>query len=216
MQRTWAKSICQTMGESCQEIVELIPLAWQYPEITRGHIVLVGHTFATSTFQETMWKQTSDIRVHGQRIGVVKVCYLVEKPTCDEVPLLWEERSLLDTIAKLLGEIIGRQQAEGERARYDAQFKALAEASLAINSARSVTEATTIVTGRARDIIGAHQAMTGFSPQTLPAFSNGIAGMCERALTLGGQLSIESAPGSGTHIMAEWPLSPTAAVSSSA
>jgi signal transduction histidine kinase len=56
----------------------------------------------------------------------------------------------------------------------------------------------------------------GFDPQALPALSTGIAGMRERALTLGGQLSIESAPGAGTRVMAEWPLGATEAPSSSA
>jgi two-component system, NarL family, sensor histidine kinase DegS len=53
---------------------------------------------------------------------------------------------------------------------------------------------------------------TGFDPQTLPALSSGIAGMRERASTLGGQLSIELAPGFGAQVMIEWPLSPTVTV----
>jgi signal transduction histidine kinase len=56
----------------------------------------------------------------------------------------------------------------------------------------------------------------GFDPQAPPAPSSGIAGMRERALALGGQLTIESTPGSGTRVMAEWPLSSTLDGSSSA
>ena len=81
----------------------------------------------------------------------------------DNYMALKEERSLLDTIAKLPGEIIGRQWAEGERARYAAHLQGLAETSLAMNAVLSVTEVTPIVTEWARHIIGAHQAVTGFS-----------------------------------------------------
>jgi signal transduction histidine kinase len=49
----------------------------------------------------------------------------------------------------------------------------------------------------------------GFDPQATPAASSGLAGMRERASALGGQLTIDSAPGSGTRIMVEWPLSST-------
>jgi PAS domain S-box-containing protein len=46
----------------------------------------------------------------------------------------------------------------------------------------------------------------GFDPQATPAISSGLAGMHERVTGLGGRLTIESAPGSGTCIMAEVPL----------
>jgi signal transduction histidine kinase len=48
----------------------------------------------------------------------------------------------------------------------------------------------------------------GFDPQTAleARASNGVAGMAERALLLGGQLDLQSAPGAGTVIMAELPL----------
>jgi signal transduction histidine kinase len=48
----------------------------------------------------------------------------------------------------------------------------------------------------------------GFDPQTASAASSGLAGMRERASALKGHLTIESAPGSGTRILAEWPLGP--------
>ena len=47
----------------------------------------------------------------------------------------------------------------------------------------------------------------GFDPQTASAASSGLAGMRERASALKGHLTIDSAPGSGTRIMVEWPLS---------
>ena len=49
---------------------------------------------------------------------------------------------------------------------------------------------------------------TGFDPEPALAAANtiGLAGMRERAVLLGGQLTIESAPGAGTYVTAELPL----------
>jgi signal transduction histidine kinase len=53
----------------------------------------------------------------------------------------------------------------------------------------------------------------GFDPQVVPTSSNGLVGMRGRALALGGFFSIASTPGSGTRVMAEWPLTSVAAAS---
>ena len=151
-----------SLEEICQGIVEVIPLAWQYPEITCGRISLAGHTFGTHSFEETVWKQSADICVSGDRVGVLEVYYLREKPESDEGPFLKEERRLIDTITKLLGEAIERLWAEEARTRYATQLQALAAASLAINSAISLAEVMKIVTEKARDIIGAHRAVMHF------------------------------------------------------
>jgi len=114
--------ICNLVGEPgisldgiLQGTVELIPPAWQYPEITCARIIMDGQESArTDSFEETTWKQGCDIIVHGERIGVLEVCYLEERPESDEGPFLKEERSLLNTIAKRLGRIIERMLAEEE------------------------------------------------------------------------------------------------------
>jgi signal transduction histidine kinase len=49
----------------------------------------------------------------------------------------------------------------------------------------------------------------GFAPQAIPATSHGLVGMRERVIALGGQLTIDSAPGAGTCLMAELPLRST-------
>ncbi|TET59848.1 PAS domain S-box protein, partial [Candidatus Aerophobetes bacterium] len=105
-------------GIFLEEILEgtlnLIPRSWQYPEITCARIVLEGQESKTNNFRETAWRQTSDIAVHGKKIGTVEVFYLEEKPKSDEGPFLKEERSLVDAIAKQLARIIERKQMENE------------------------------------------------------------------------------------------------------
>jgi len=116
-----------SFGEILQGIVDLIPPAWQYPEITCTRVILNGQIFTTKGFKETIWNQTSDITSCGERIGALEVCYLEEKPERDEGPFLREERSLLYAIAERLGGIFERKQAEEELRENEKRYRALVE-----------------------------------------------------------------------------------------
>jgi GAF domain-containing protein len=102
----------RSLREIIQGIVDLIPSAWQYPEIACARAILEGDEFRTRNFKETIWRQTGGIIVHGEQIGSLEVCYLEERPEHDEGPFQKEERSLLNAIAKRLGEIIERVRIE--------------------------------------------------------------------------------------------------------
>jgi signal transduction histidine kinase len=95
-----------------QGIVDLIPPAWQYPEITCARIILNGQIVKTKNFNETIWKQASDITVHEERIGNVEVYYMEEKKEIDEGPFVKEERSLINAISERLERIIERNRAD--------------------------------------------------------------------------------------------------------
>jgi PAS domain S-box-containing protein len=110
--------LIETPGMSLEQIfrgtVDLIPPAWQYPEITCARLVLGDWVFATGNFRETIWKQASDIIVHRDREGSLEVYYLEERPQRDEGPFAAEERILLKTIVERLGRVIERKRAEEE------------------------------------------------------------------------------------------------------
>lgn len=101
-----------SLEEILQRTVDLIPPAWRYPEITCARVVLEEKAFSTPNFRETVWKQSSDIRVHGKLAGVLQVYYLEERPQGDEGPFLREERNLMDAIAERLGKVIERRKTE--------------------------------------------------------------------------------------------------------
>ncbi|MGD9101735.1 MAG: GAF domain-containing protein, partial [Anaerolineae bacterium] len=103
-----------TLDEIVQGTVDLIPPAWQYPEIACACIILEDREFKAQNCRETRWRQTSDIVAHGQCVGKVKVCYQEARPEKDEGPFLQEERHLLDAIAERLGRTIERLQAQEE------------------------------------------------------------------------------------------------------
>ncbi|MCJ7539335.1 MAG: LuxR C-terminal-related transcriptional regulator, partial [Desulfobacterales bacterium] len=115
-------------GEMLQEIVDLIPPSWQYPEITCARIIIEGQEYKTKNFKETVWKQARKIVVHGKRIGILEICYIEEKPESDEGPFLKEERSLISAIAERLGRVTEYKQAEEAlRKAHDELEKRVAE-----------------------------------------------------------------------------------------
>ena len=108
-----------TLDELCQQVVNLLPMAWQYPEITCARIVVGNKRFETENWRETVWKQSSDIKVRQAQTGTIDVCYLGEKA------FLRQEKLLLNAVAERVGKIIERRQAENARVE---QATALARA----------------------------------------------------------------------------------------
>lgn len=103
-----------SFNEVCQEVVNLLPPSWQYPEITCSRITIGNNEFKTINYRENDWKQLSDIKVHGKKIGIVEVCYLEERHAIDEGPFLKEERLLIDVVAERLGKIGEQEKTEVE------------------------------------------------------------------------------------------------------
>lgn len=116
-----------TLEEILQGTINIIPPSWQYPEITCARITLEGQEYRTDNFKETNWKQSSDIFVHGMRVGSLEVSYLKEKPEIDEGPFLKEERNLINAIAERLGKIIKRMRSERALQESEARYKILTE-----------------------------------------------------------------------------------------
>jgi two-component system nitrate/nitrite sensor histidine kinase NarX len=104
-----------SLDQILQGTVDLMPPAWQYPQVAAARVLLEDQVFETHNFEQTVWKQSSDILVQGERIGALEVYYLEERPSSDEGPFLKEERNLLNAIAERLGRIIERIRAETER-----------------------------------------------------------------------------------------------------
>jgi PAS domain S-box-containing protein len=107
--------------------VDLVSPGWQYPGDTCVRIILEGQEYRTGNFRETVWKQASDITVYGHRIGTIEVYYLEEKPEIDEGPFLKEERSLVDGIAGMLGEMIERKRAEERLGQSEENYRNIVE-----------------------------------------------------------------------------------------
>jgi PAS domain S-box-containing protein len=108
-------------------VVDLMPSAWQYPEITCAKIMLEGREFKTENCRDTVDKLSADMVVHGENIGFVDVGYLEERPGSDEGPFVKQERDLLNAIAQRLGHVIERIKASEALKASEERFQLIAE-----------------------------------------------------------------------------------------
>lgn len=111
-------------------IVELIPHAWQYPEITCARIILNDQEIRTENFpargcKTLCSKLSSNILVQGKRVGALDVYYCEEKDENDEGPFLKEERNLIDAIAGRLGRMTERMWVKDALRKTRLQQKAI-------------------------------------------------------------------------------------------
>ncbi|MBN1188622.1 MAG: HAMP domain-containing histidine kinase [Dehalococcoidales bacterium] len=101
-----------TIDEILHGVIDLVPPAWQYPDITCARIKLKNKEFKSADFQVTTWCQKQNIVVNQKRFGSIEVYYREKRTEFDEGPFLKEERSLLLVIAERLGHTIERKIAE--------------------------------------------------------------------------------------------------------
>lgn len=118
-----AAQIDKSMEEILKDIAEVLPSAWLYPEIACARIVLDEQSYSTSPFGKGKHQQRSGITVKGEMRGWVEVIYEEERPDLDEGAFLREERNLLDAVAREVGIIIMRREAEQEKLKLENQLR---------------------------------------------------------------------------------------------
>ena len=111
-----------SLDEVLQGVVELLPSAWQYPEIASARIKRDGTVYRTAGFREAGQKQTADIIAGGRPRGVVEIVYAEQKPELDEGPFFKEERNLIDEVSRQIALIIERREAEENRLKLHSQL----------------------------------------------------------------------------------------------
>jgi len=112
-----------SLDETLQDIVELLPPAWQYPDIARARIVLNGRAYTTPGFEEGPHLQAADILVGAARRGVIEVFYKRDKAGFVEGPFLKEEQSLIDTVAREVSLVVERREAEIYKSKLQDQLR---------------------------------------------------------------------------------------------
>ncbi len=106
-----------------KHLVELLPQAYLYPDITAARITFDEMIFQTEGFQQNEFMQTAEIRVGSQVRGHVEVCLLEERPELDEGPFLLEERKLLDSVVHEISLIIERRHARKLQTQLQEQLR---------------------------------------------------------------------------------------------
>jgi hypothetical protein len=108
-----------------QAVVDFIPPAIQYPEITCARLIFGGYEITTKNFKDTRWKLSREITVNNEWIGTLEVCYLEEKPELEEGPFLKEAKNLINAVAESIAKIIEREEAEAEIRKHLDHIEAL-------------------------------------------------------------------------------------------
>jgi CheY-like chemotaxis protein len=97
--------------ETLQQIVLLLPAAWQYPDYTAARVKFQSKTFETPDFKETDWKMIQEFNTIDNEKGTIEVYYTKEFTLESEGPFLKEERDLIRNIASLLTGYINSYKA---------------------------------------------------------------------------------------------------------
>jgi len=117
----------EPLEKMIREIVNILPSSWRYTEITCARVILEGCEYKTLNFKETIYSQSADIFVFGEKKGILQVCYLEKMPDSDAGPFLNTERILINAIAQLLGKIIQRKKAEEDLKKSHNELRKLFE-----------------------------------------------------------------------------------------
>ena len=113
----------QKISDLLKSIVRVLPPAYLYPDIAEACIVFDGESYETDGFTPTKIRQSADILMGERVCGRVEVDYRESRPEMDEGPFLAEERRLLDSVAREIGVLIERRQAEKEQTRLQEQLR---------------------------------------------------------------------------------------------
>jgi len=100
-----------SMEEMFQEIVNIVPSAFEFPEKICVRITLESRVFKSLNFKETIWKQVRNITVLGSQSGLVEAYYMGENSGSYEEPFLEPEKNLITFIGERIGKLFEHKHA---------------------------------------------------------------------------------------------------------
>ena len=101
-----------TFPEIFNKALDILPIGLKYTHDACVEIVFENQRFASKNFQETKWQYTAPIKVMNKKLGMIKVCYLTEKPIVSKDVFHFNEKILVKNIAEKLGQIIESKNME--------------------------------------------------------------------------------------------------------
>jgi hypothetical protein len=101
----------RTIEETLTQIAQILPKAWQYPEMAVARIWFEGKEYDSLGFREGDWRQSQKFETIDSRKGEVEIFYLKEFPDRDEGPFLKEERQLIENLASIISNFLNSQEA---------------------------------------------------------------------------------------------------------
>jgi len=126
--------------ELLQQVVRLVPQAWQHPECCEARIAYGDLEVTTPGWRESPWTQSARFSTDAGG-GRVDVVYTEPRAPAAEGPFLAEERALLDSLADMLQRQLELRQyqrgLEGLVATRTVELRAAKDAAESANRAKS-------------------------------------------------------------------------------
>ena len=91
-----------SLDDIFNRIVNLLPTAFQYPEICKVKINYHNKEFMTDDYKDSPYALNADLIFQERPVGWIRVCYIEKKPSIDVGPFLLDEKHLLDIVAQRL------------------------------------------------------------------------------------------------------------------
>jgi len=92
----------KSVQDTLQQLVMILPPAWQYPDFTCARIRYDARTYVSPGFIESSWKQMASFTTLDDKTGYIEVFYTKDFIELDEGPFMKEERNLIENIAGLI------------------------------------------------------------------------------------------------------------------
>jgi len=107
------------------EFVELLPSAWQHPEVCEARIAYSGLMATTRNWRSSPWMQTAEFTSSGGGQGSIAIAYQQQRPPAADGLFLAEERELIQSLADLLQQNLERKETEDKLRATSEQLRAL-------------------------------------------------------------------------------------------
>ncbi|MDD3731974.1 MAG: histidine kinase, partial [candidate division Zixibacteria bacterium] len=114
------------LGEIMQRIAELLPTAFQYPEMAFARIFLKGREFKSKNHRKSSFLEHADIIVENEKVGLVEAGYVRKQAKGVKLHFLNEEKNLLIIVAQRLAEVYSLDVAQSQLLSYQMHLRSLA------------------------------------------------------------------------------------------
>ncbi len=147
------------MARLFEEIVGLLPAAWQFPEVVAACIRFGDLERTTSNFKPVPWRQTASFTTRDGRSGSIEVVYLEPRPPASEGPFLVEKRNLIDSLAEMFRACLQRKlDIEELQKAHDDLKRLVSERTAELSAANEILQQKVAELTRTRGEIEVYQA----------------------------------------------------------